>query len=605
MEAFRLSSLLAELEPVPKRWTRAARAALITALGAGVMAAMRIANPLGLTLLVSFAQPEAAFPLLRGAGFMFAAAIFQFLALFMTAALVQSPAAHLTAFIIIALVSTYVIYAVPTLGRLWIWIQVPVVTAFYVVMYQPGSLGWDNAGMFAGLAVAIALLCLFNNLIWPEPPEMVLADSLAATLHRSQRRLVLLIEIFSGRASADDDRPVASRLGYHLSLLGPAAHGADVPRRSATLLAYVMIAERIHNEIERVAAAVPESDEISEPYATELKALALRLDEQLSHHVESLPGHIAALENEDVEAPSIAATDPSLKAALADFATASSLHTIAGPMERICALLEFDPLEVPSTSERRITIQHEPITPNHFLVRFSVRHTIALTASFLIGLWDNNVALHAAIWLLMLGGPPSHGATARKFTMRALGSSGAMLLAALGTIIVAPNYTSPGPYMAAIFAGVLVMAYIGESGGILSYLAIGGTAFVIAYSGPGPRSDVIGSIWSVWGISLGMIIRAVVSLMWPEHAPRTLAEQFQAPLAPMVELLRRPAWSSPRGAADDGGIRYRQGNRGDADHRERRATRRTQFRYRLRQPGRCARYHAASGIPDRKHGTAH
>ncbi|MGH7918174.1 MAG: hypothetical protein ACREQE_11940 [Candidatus Binataceae bacterium] len=61
--------------------------------------------------------------------------------------------------------------------------------------------------------------------------------------------------------------------------------------------------------------------------------------------------------------------------------------------------------------------------------------------------------------------------------------------------------------------------------------------YVIAYSGPGPRPDVIGSIWSVWGISLGMIIRAVVSLMWREHASRTLAEQFQGPLAAMLELI--------------------------------------------------------------------
>jgi hypothetical protein len=92
--------------------------------------------------------------------------------------------------------------------------------------------------------------------------------------------------------------------------------------------------------------------------------------------------------------------------------------------------------------------------------------------------------------------------------------------------------------MAAIFVGTLLMAYIGEGGGILSYLAIGGTAFVIGYGGPGPRADVLGSIWSIWGISLGMIIRAAVSLLWHERASRTLAEQFQAPLAAMLELVK-------------------------------------------------------------------
>jgi hypothetical protein len=85
--------------------------------------------------------------------------------------------------------------------------------------------------------------------------------------------------------------------------------------------------------------------------------------------------------------------------------------------------------------------------------------------------------------------------------------------------------------------GTLLMTYIGEGGGILSYLAIGGTAFVIAYSGPGPRSDVLESIWSVWGISFGMIIRAALTLLWREHSYRTLAEEFETPLAALLELI--------------------------------------------------------------------
>jgi hypothetical protein len=218
---------------------------------------------------------------------------------------------------------------------------------------------------------------------------------------------------------------------------------------------------------------------------------------------------------------------------------APGLAGIAAPLGRISELLDSDRIELPSEE----TEIDEPAVPppaaaRNFLVRFSARHTLALTAAFLIGVWDNNPALHAAIWLLMLGGPPSHGATVRKFTVRAIGASGALALAALGTIVVAPNFTSPGPYLGAIFVGTLLMAYVGEGGGILSYLAIGGTAFVIGYGGPGPRADVLGSLWSIWVISLGMIIRAVISLLWRERASRTLAEQFQAPLVAMLELVK-------------------------------------------------------------------
>ena len=122
--------------------------------------------------------------------------------------------------------------------------------------------------------------------------------------------------------------------------------------------------------------------------------------------------------------------------------------------------------------------------------------------------------------------------------MRALGASGALALAALGTIVVSPNYTSVVSYVAVIFIGVLLMAYVGEGGGVLSYLAIGGTAFVIAYSGPGPRPDVLESIWSIWGISLGMIIRAALSLVWREHPYQTLAEEFQPLFGALLHLIR-------------------------------------------------------------------
>jgi uncharacterized membrane protein YccC len=174
---------------------------------------------------------------------------------------------------------------------------------------------------------------------------------------------------------------------------------------------------------------------------------------------------------------------------------------------------------------------------NRFLLRYTVRHTIAMVLAFVCGLFCDNAAMHAALWLLMIGGPPSHGATVRKFIIRAIGAALALGLAALGTILLAPNSTTVFSYTMAVAAGALVMAYIGQGGGLLSYLSIGGTAFVIAFSGPGPRNDAFGSIWTIWGISFGMLIRAAVSLVWRERASRTLVEQFQAPLEAILEIL--------------------------------------------------------------------
>jgi len=542
-----------ELEPVPGRWRRAARVGLITALGAGATAAMQITNPLGLTLLFNFALPEAAFSPARGAALVCFAAVFQALGLVLVGALVDSPVVHVTVFVLLCFFTTYVIYAVPTLGRLWVWIQVPVVTAFYLALFIPDGLVWNEAQAFGGMVIAVAVLLLCNTIVRPEPAESVLADSIAATLTRSGLRLAPLIEILLGEIPATDDRPVASRLRYHLSLLGPAITSARTVAWPATLLAGLTVAESIRGQTDRVAAAATASERraLSATSAGELRAFEAAIHHRLERYVQSFREHRAG------HAPSASSAMPDTAGASVDSfdlaariarlgEEAPELAAIAAPMARICELLEANRIELPSEETEVPSKETEidkpaslrPAAARNFLIRFSTRHTIALTTAFLIGLWDNNIALHGAIWLLMLGGPPSHGATARKFTMRTIGASGALALAALGTVVIDPNFTSLGPYMGAIFAGTLLMAYIGEGGGILSYLSIGGTAFVIGYGGPGPRTDVLASIWSIWGIGLGMIIRAAVSLLWREQASRTLAEQFQVPLAAMLELLK-------------------------------------------------------------------
>jgi len=539
-EDFSLKAIFAELAPTRQKWLRALRVASITALGAGVLATMQIVNPLGLTMLANLSLPEAAFPLARGIIFLFGAAVSQTLAVAGAAALADSPALELAAFIVLSLVTSYLIYAVPILGRLWLWIQVPVVTAFYMVLFVPAGLGLDNAQMFAGLAIAGAVLLLFNNLIWPEPVRFVLTDSLVETIARSRSRFARLIAIALGGVASGEDRPEPSQLGHHVALLGQ-IHGMSKPGELGRMLAAVMRVERIHNQLDRLAPIVlQKSGAFSKSTAgTELRAPAATIDgwfAQLSSRIRQEVTGTASIADGLTQLD--AAWD--LPARLMQIGrTYPELAELAAEIAALGELLEDSGFEM--ADDEGTTAGDSSLLPrraDRFLVRFAARHTLALTIAFLLGLWDNSSALHAAIWLLMLGGPPSHGATLRKFTMRALGSSGALALAALGTIAVAPNYTSLVPYMAAIFIGVLLMAYVGEGGGILSYLAIGGTAFVIGYSGPGPRSEVLGSIWSIWGISLGMIIRAGVTLMWREHSYRTLAEEFQAPLAAIVEVIR-------------------------------------------------------------------
>ncbi|HTW89777.1 MAG TPA: hypothetical protein VMD75_17395 [Candidatus Binataceae bacterium] len=147
----------------------------------------------------------------------------QLLILAAIGALVNAPVVHVCVFIAYTFISTYLIYGVPGLGRLWIWTQIPTVTAFYMVLFDHRGLGWDNAQMFAGLVVAVTMLWLFDSVIWPKPAAAVLSDSLRSTLERSRLRLELLMRIFLAEDGAipKQDHGVASKLAYHLTLLEP------------------------------------------------------------------------------------------------------------------------------------------------------------------------------------------------------------------------------------------------------------------------------------------------------------------------------------------------------------------------------------------------
>src|ERR1700730_17939499 len=122
-----LRSGRAELAPFPNRWRRAARAGFVTALGAGVTAILQISNPLGLTMLFSFAAPEYAFSLATAIRFLVGAGAMQLLMLAVVGALVNAPVLHVCAFIAYTFITTYLIYGVPRLGRLWVWVQIPTV----------------------------------------------------------------------------------------------------------------------------------------------------------------------------------------------------------------------------------------------------------------------------------------------------------------------------------------------------------------------------------------------------------------------------------------------------------------------------------------------
>ncbi|SRR5579875_923141 len=563
------------MDAAPQRWRRAVRVAAITAVGAGVTASLQISNALGLTLLFNMATPEAALGFAPAVKFLCVGAICQVLGMALASAMVDSPIPHLALFAALSMASSYFIFADSRLGRIWIWAQVPALTAFYLVLFDPNGFMWTDAQAFGGVAVAVLILYVANTVLWWRSPHEVLRESLADTLDRLRRRLQLVLEVWlNGGDVRGEDQPVASKLGYHLTLLGPSNQEGGVDS-AADLLSTVMLAERIHKEIDRIADLVTESAGImlDGDMQAVVRDAGAEVDAVLGEYASRVRGSDWAAGGvrrpppNPTEKPRSGVPAPRVRRSLAELAAGGDGGAAGAPvptcalidrLHAICALvdshfaqilfatidshpqLHATPIEPETARSHRFRLRRRP---NRFLMRYATRHTIAMVLAFVCGLATNNAAMHAALWLLMIGGPPSHGATARKFTIRAAGAAAALLLVAVVTVAIAPNGTSLFSYMIGIFLGCLLMAYIGEGGGLLSFLSIGGTAFVIAFSGPGPRNDVFASIWTIWGISFGMLIRAAVSVLWRERPSRTLTEEFQAPLEALLALL---------GAADNG-----------------------------------------------------
>ena len=169
-----------------------------------------------------------------------------------------------------------------------------------------------------------------------------------------------------------DDRPIASKLGYHLTLLGPAAdHSAGV-EMPAVLLAAVMVAERIHNEIDRVAALV--SAAAPAAMSVELRGSLLQAAAQLDAMLERYLAELGDLRGPGAGAggASPLLQRPATEAGSAGPPPAAALRTLlarlgeqsagaAGDagrpgalliarLENLCDILEIHPAELPLPS---------------------------------------------------------------------------------------------------------------------------------------------------------------------------------------------------------------------------------------------------------------
>ncbi len=133
-------------------------------------------------------------------------------------------------------------------------IQVVCLITFYGVVFGPEEIGWNAAASFDGSAIALGVIVLFDNWLWPDPGEPILMESLGASVARARSQLLGASSFFLAGASVPRPPlpPPTSDLPAHMALLDQAlAEGASEHRR-AILLAAITRAARISLEVDRL-----------------------------------------------------------------------------------------------------------------------------------------------------------------------------------------------------------------------------------------------------------------------------------------------------------------------------------------------------------------
>ena len=136
-------------------------------------------------------------------------------------------------------------------------IQVVTLNTFYGVIFDPGDFGWQVSALFGGCVIAFGLIAVFDTWIWPDPAELILPESLAASVARNRARFVDVANFYLGeRASRrPPEPPFTSGMPDQLALLDRARTEGVTAHRHAILLAAISREERLHIQIDRLTVA--------------------------------------------------------------------------------------------------------------------------------------------------------------------------------------------------------------------------------------------------------------------------------------------------------------------------------------------------------------
>jgi uncharacterized membrane protein YccC len=532
--------------------------ALVTALGAGLMAAMHIDSALGVYLLWSIVSAPAAM-MLPAAGVMLIAVTGIALAVSVPLAgvLVEAPWMLVAFFAIAAALSTYLL-SDAQLTNGWRMVQIFFLSSFWVVVFDPHGFGWSVAYAFSAALAGFSFIMLFDNVLWPDPAERRLLRLLAASAEAIRKRLAAVGRAYLEPAGAAPlPRPwIHGAMSAHLVLLSRADRENLSPRRHARLLAAVSVSERMRLEVERMLwiAREPLPHQVRDLFKPQLLAVLDAIDAALVMEQRLLGSELEQAEDAlpDTAGPIYSMLEVYNRRVgelhpqfIIDARSdeVSNLSAFVLGLQRIARLFIHTPIPLAATA-RKAAQPNSSAAGSRIdaaRVRYCLKLAAAVALAFVVGVTTQRGDLTTILWTAMITGLPTYGASMRKMILRFVGAVLGGILGLAAIIAVSPNFETVVTYMAVFFVALVPCAYLGLSSARLAYPGKqAGITFCLLFVGLSPSIREYEALWRLWGVFLGLIVVAVVFIvLWPEYAGESMVPRLEKMLELILSLMPR------------------------------------------------------------------
>ena len=390
------------------------------------------------------------------------------------------------------------------------------------------------------VAIVVGVICGTGAQIflWPDDPEAILREALAARL-RSVARVLDALAAPAARAAGPPTAPLltAGDLTAQLDLLGnaEALHPALRPRHTEQLALIV--------EIDRLLTAAVWLVDASRDWP-------ISLDERLRRRFAALAGECSRLGDalamgRPPSASALPTLDPAEGSAVAGLRPALEDMTLG--LSRVRDALGFlDPARLPAESAIDSPARTPLLTP-----AFSLKNRDALVTAFksALGIELAYILMFAFQW----GALSTAGVTAVIVSQNSLGATvqksmlrfgGALLGGALGiaTIVIAmPNIVTIGGLLLVAGVGFWLAAWITAGSARISYMGMQtGLAFAMCVTDPsGPTTDLTVGRDRVIGILIGVAVMLLVhATFWPIRARIAMWSPLGRAFRALAELAR-------------------------------------------------------------------